>query len=241
MSFETILQANNRSSKIKNHRLRWLLTPALSNFESPPSKTWGVTDDDYQNCDFSHLRLYMSYDEHDIRVIRQVLRGDRDAYADIVERYKNPIYNLAVRLTGSLSDAEDLAQDAFIRIYEILDRFDDSKRFFPWMYTVALNVIRNDVKKKRSFVFRMQTGDVSDKWLKDTDTPEKSVSDNQQQKILSRCILKLPITQKEAVVLRYYQNLAFEEIAEIQACSVSAAKMRVYRGVEQLNRLMQSP
>ena len=183
----------------------------------------------------------MNYDERDIRVIRQVLRGDRDAYADIVERYKNPIYNLAVRLTGSLSDAEDLAQDAFIRIYEILDRFDDSKRFFPWMYTVALNVIRNDVKKKRSFVFRMQTGDVSDKWLKDTDTPEKSVSDNQQQKILSRCILKLPITQKEAVVLRYYQNLAFEEIAEIQACSVSAAKMRVYRGLEQLNHLMQSP
>ena len=100
----------------------------------------------------------MNYDDRDIRVIRQVLRGDRDAYADIVERYKSPIYNLAVRLTGSLSDAEDLAQDAFIRIYEILDRFDDSKRFFPWMYTVALNVIRNDVKKKRSICFSNANG-----------------------------------------------------------------------------------
>jgi RNA polymerase sigma-70 factor (ECF subfamily) len=183
----------------------------------------------------------MNHNERDIRVIRQVLRGNRDAYADIVERYKSPIYNLAVRLTGSLSEAEDLAQDVFIRVYEILDRFDDSKRFFPWMYTVALNVIRNHIKKKRSIFLRFQTNTVADKWHKDTNTPEKSVSDSQQHERLARYILKLPILQKEAIVLRYYQSLAFEEIAEIQACSVSAAKMRVYRGLEQLNRLLQSP
>ena len=188
------------------------------------------------------LRSYAIY-EVGIRPARHrndFLRGDREAYADIVERYKSPIYNLAARLTGSQSDAEDLAQDVFIRVYETLDRFDVTKRFFPWMYTVALNVIRNDLKKKRSIFFRIQTENDTNKWLKNTNTPEKSVSDNQQQKKLARCILKLPITQKEAVVLRYHQNLTFEEIAEIQTCSVSAAKMRVYRGLEKLNRLMKS-
>ena len=183
----------------------------------------------------------MKYDERDIGVIRQVLQGERDAYADIVERYKNPIYNLAVRLTGNLSDAEDLAQDVFIRVYENLDRFDITKRFFPWMYTVALNVIRNYNTKNKPKLMRFQKDNYSDKWLKHTDTPEKSVSENQQQKKLARCILKLPTIQKEAVVLRYYQGLTFEEIAEVRSCSLSAAKMRVYRGLEQLNRLMQSP
>lgn len=195
----------------------------------------------FLNCDFSIPWLYMKHDERDIQVVRQVLRGNRDAYADIVERYKSPVYNLAVRLTGSLSEAEDLAQEVFIRVYETLDRFDDSKRFFPWMYTVALNVIRNDAKKKKSIFFRIQTDNVPDKWLKDTNTPEKSVSDSQQHQRLARFVLKLPTLQKEAIVLRYYQSLAFDEIAEIQACSISAAKMRVYRGLEQLNRLMQSP
>jgi len=183
----------------------------------------------------------MNYDEHDIRVIRQVLRGDRDAYADIVERYQSPIYNLAVKLTGSLSDAEDLAQDVFLRVYESLDRFDNSKRFFPWMYTVALNVIRNYNKKNKQIFLRIQQENFTDKWLKHTETPEKNVSENQQQKKLARCILKLPIRLKEAVVLRYYQGLTFGEIAEARSCSLSAAKMRVYRGLEQLNRLMQSP
>ena len=183
----------------------------------------------------------MNYDGQDIRVIRQVLRGDRNAYADIVERYKNPIYNLAIRLTGSLADADDLAQDIFIRVYERLDRFDVTKRFFPWMYIIALNVIRNYNRKNKSIFLSLQNNNSADKWLKHTETPEKSVSENQQQKKLARCILKLPMIQKEAVVLRYHQGLTFEEIAEVRSCSLSAAKMRVYRGLELLNRLMQSP
>ena len=183
----------------------------------------------------------MNYDEHDIRVIWQVLRGDRNAYADIVERYKSPIYNLAIRLTGNLTDADDLAQDIFIRVYERLDRFDVTKRFFPWMYTVALNVIRNYNRKNKSIFLRFHNNNSEDKWLKHSETPEKNVAENQEQKKLARCILKLPIIQKEAVVLRYYQGLTFEEIAEVGSCSLSAAKMRVYRGLEQLNRLMQSP
>lgn len=180
----------------------------------------------------------MNYDEMDIRAIQRVRQGNRNAFADIVERYNSPIYNLAFRLTGCLADAEDLAQEVFIRVYESLSRFDDSRRFFPWMYTVALNVIRNYQRKKRPIFQHIQADILLAKWLKDTVTPEKNVSDVQQRKILAQCILKLSTSKKEAVVLRYYQGLTFEEIAEIQSCSISAAKMRVYRGLEKLNRLM---
>ena len=182
----------------------------------------------------------MNNDEQDIRVIKKIRHGDRNAYADIVERYKGPIYNLAVKLTGSVADADELAQDVFVRVYENLDRFDDSKRFFPWLYTVASNVIRNHLKKHRSILFRFKKANFTHEQLRDTHTPEKSVSDIQQQKKLSQCILKLPTIQKEAVVLRYYQELSFEEIAEIQSCSVAAAKMRVYRALEQLNSFMKN-
>lgn len=182
----------------------------------------------------------MNSDEMDIRVIKNIRTGDRDAYADIVESYKGLIYNLAFRMTGSLSDAEDLAQDVFIRVFETLDRFDDSKRFFPWMYMIALNLIRNHLKRNKPILLRFKKERFTDESLKHIDTPEKSVSEKQQRRNLDRRILGLPLKKREAIVLRYYQGLPFEEIAEIQSCSVSAAKMRVYRSLKQLKRLMNS-
>ena len=180
----------------------------------------------------------MINDEQDIRAIAKIRQGNPDAYADIVERYKNLIYNLVSKITGNLFEAEDIAQDVFIHIYKNLNHYDETKRFFPWMYTVALNVIRNHHYKKTPLVLSSEQKGLADKWLKHSDTPEKTVAIAQQQRILARCILDIPIKQREAIVLRYYQGMSFEEIAEIQSCSVSAAKMRVYRCLELLKRLM---
>ena len=180
----------------------------------------------------------MNSDEKDIRAIEKIRQGDRDAYSDIVKKYKGLIYNLVIKITGNLFEAEDITQDVFIQIYKNLNRYDETKRFFPWMYTVALNVIRNKQSKKTPLILSSEQEALADGWLKHSDTPEKTVAVAQQQMILARCILDLPIKQREAIVLRYYQGLAFEEIAEIQSCSVSAAKMRVYRCLEQLKHLM---
>lgn len=181
----------------------------------------------------------MNSDDQDIRIVRQIRRGDKDAYAAIVEKYKNRIYALAVRLTGSPSDAEDLAQEVFLHIFEKQHAFDETRRFYPWMYTLALNVIRNHLKKNRAIFSRIDRRYDAEHQSKVAVTAEDSFSIAQQQNKLARCILRLPAMQKEAVILRYYQELSFEDISEIQACSISAAKMRVYRGLEKLNRLMQ--
>ena len=178
----------------------------------------------------------MNSDEQDIRAIAKIRQGDRNAFSDIVDKYKGLIYNLVTKITGNSLEAEDITQDVFIQIYKNLNRYDVTKRFFPWMYTVALNVIRNKQTKRTPLVLSSEQEGLADKWLKYLDTPEKTVAIAQQQMILARCILDLPIKQREAIVLRYYQGLAFEEIAEIQSCSVSAAKMRVYRCLEQLKR-----
>ena len=180
----------------------------------------------------------MNSDEQDIRAIAQIRQGDRDAYSDIVKKYKGLIYNLVIKITGNLSEAEDITQDVFVQIYKNLNRYDETKRFFPWMYTVALNVIRNKQNKKAPVILSSEQEALADQWLQHSETPEKTVSIAQQQMILARCILDLPMKQREAIVLRYYQGLAFEEIAEIQSCSVSAAKMRVYRCLEHLKNLM---
>jgi RNA polymerase sigma-70 factor (ECF subfamily) len=108
------------------------------------------------------------------------------------------------------------------------------------MYTVALNLIRNHQRKKKPLILYSDPERVADERLNHSETPEKKFLIIQQQRILARFILDLRMNYREAIVLRFYQDLAFEEIAEIQSCSVSAAKMRVYRSLERLKDLMQN-
>jgi RNA polymerase sigma-70 factor (ECF subfamily) len=164
-------------------------------------------------------------------VIRQVQNGEQQAYTLLVEKYKGPLFNLAYRMTGNYQDAEDLAQEAFVKAYLSLRRFNRKKRFFPWLYTICLNLIRNHLKKER------KNSAIEDASVEDSPTPEQAVLRQEEAEKLAHCVRKLPLDLREAVILRYYQELSFADISETLGISLSAAKMRVYRGLERLREL----
>ena len=165
--------------------------------------------------------------------IKSVLNGDRDKFALFVDKYKGPVYNLVYRLTGSRHDAEDLAQETFIKAYKSLNSFKTKKKFFPWLYTIAINLTRNHLRKKKPLLVEN-----FDHLQTDKNNPEQAVSKQQQAEALAGYIQRLPVSLREAVILRYYFYLSFEEIARILCISLSAAKMRVYRGLKKLEYLM---
>lgn len=175
--------------------------------------------------------------EKESKIIQRILCGDHEAYARLIDEYKAPVYNLVLKLIDNREHAEDLAQEIFIRAFEALDRFDIRKRFFPWLYTIALNIIRNHNKKKKPLLMRNIETLLGSRRAAAAQNPEHMVQSKQASQILSRCIRKLPLAQKEAVVLRYYQELTFEDIAEIQNVNISTAKMRVYRALKHLSRM----
>jgi len=84
------------------------------------------------------------------QVIAAILAGDVDAYAVLVNRYQQPIFNLVFRMTSSYADAADLTQESFIKAYEQLYRFRLGQKFFPWLYTIALNQTRNLLRKNKA-------------------------------------------------------------------------------------------
>ena len=173
-------------------------------------------------------------------IVASVLRGEREAYALLVEAYKTQIFNLAYRMTGSYEDARDLAQETFVRAYVNLKKFNREKRFFTWLYTIGLNLIRNHLKKKGRDLSRETTDRTfSEAGIRDGDRMERDVIRWQEIHRLNICLQKLPAELRESVVLRFYQDLSFEEIATISGASVSAVKMRVYRGLSRLKRLME--
>ena len=185
---------------------------------------------------FSLWRLYM-HSKQNRRIIREVLQGRTEAFARLVDHYKQPVFNLAYRMTGSRQDAEDLSQETFLKAFLGLKRFDLQRRFFPWLFTIAVNTVRNHLKKTASNPTAPSAAGMPDLLSGSAGNPEKRLTDKQQRIQISDALQQLPIEQREAVVLRYYQDLAFDDIAVVCDVTLSTAKMRVYRGIQHLARI----
>jgi RNA polymerase sigma-70 factor (ECF subfamily) len=167
-------------------------------------------------------------------IIARVLRGDRQAYAMLVDAYKSPIYNLAYRMTGSSDDADDLTQETFIRAYQYLWRYDMHRKFFTWLYTLALNLIRSHLRKKNKY--NKSSEELSAHLLSDKNSsPETDLIETQEIGVYLLCLEE---ESRALLIMKYMQELSFEEITQITGKSLSAVKMSVYRGLEKLKELL---
>ncbi|MEW6264528.1 MAG: RNA polymerase sigma factor [Thermodesulfobacteriota bacterium] len=170
-------------------------------------------------------------------IIRRVKGGDREAFSLLVEEYKAPVFNLAIQMTGRYEDADDLAQDTFLKAYVSLWFFEEGRRFFPWLYTIALNLIRNHLKRQRRF---RQTDYRDFTHIPDlAQGAEERIARHQEAAMMRSNLARLPLSLREAVLLRYGQGLTFEQAADVLGISIGATKMRVLRGLEQMRRLME--
>ena len=171
--------------------------------------------------------------KNEAEIVARVLKGDKQAYALLVDEYKSPIYNLAYRMTGNIEDADDLTQETFIRAYQYLWRYDTSKKFFTWLYTLALNLIRNHFKKNK---YNKSSEELSANLLADKNpSPETELIETQE---ISVYLLRLEDESRALLIMKFHQGLTFEEIAQITGKSISAVKMRIYRGLEKLKELL---
>ena len=179
----------------------------------------------------------------DAILVRRVLSGEREAYALLVERHGSAVRNLAWRMTGSPDEAGDLAQEIFLRAYSSLAGYDLKRPFFSWLYTLALNLIRSHLRaRKRDFLAKAK--ELNEELGKaalageDVQGPEGRLEALQDAVLVRKGVLALPDKLREALVLRFYMDLSFEETAQVLRVSVSAAKMRVYRGLDRLRELI---
>ena len=171
-------------------------------------------------------------------IIVRVLAGDREAFAELVDAYKGPVFRLAFRMTGNERDADDLSQETFLRAYLSLGRFRTSERFFPWLYTVCLNVIRNHLRKVKA-VPEAESG----KGVPEAEDPRGNPADEaigrERSRRLQGYLLKLPPPVRETLVLRFFEGMSFEDVAALTGDSLGGTKMKVYRGLEKIRVMME--
>jgi RNA polymerase sigma-70 factor (ECF subfamily) len=166
-------------------------------------------------------------------IVIRILKGEKQAYTLLIDEYKTHVYNLAYRMTGNPEDADDLTQETFIRAYQYLWRYDRRRKFFTWLYTLALNLIRNHLKKDKNNKISevLSTHLSNDEEL----SPESKLVEAQE---INFCLLLLDDESRAMVIMRFYQGLSFEEISGITGKSLSAVKMNIYRSMEKLKELM---
>lgn len=170
-------------------------------------------------------------------------KEDVGAFNEIVFRYKDKAVNFLFRYTGSRDDAEDLAQDTFIKVYRSKHLYKEIAKFSTWFYTIALNTAKTNLKKKS----RMNTMSISDFDpendkdfdLKDTAiTPEESANASIENFYIQQAINSLDEDFRKIIILRDIEDLDYEEIVEITGLPMGTVKSRINRGREKLKKLL---
>ena len=182
----------------------------------------------------------------DAEVVHRVLAGEVDAYQILVDRYYDRYARYAVRMVGNREDAEEALQDAFLRAYRALGRYQEQERFAAWLLrilvnqcrTAAVRRTRRDHRFPATAALALDAGTL----LVDGDDPLAAAHPAERAELreeLERALARLPADQREALLLKYTEELSYEEIAELTGAGTSALKMRVKRACARLRELLQ--
>ncbi|MBI2901948.1 MAG: RNA polymerase sigma factor [Planctomycetes bacterium] len=172
----------------------------------------------------------------DTLLIRKCLDGDVSAYSELVDRYSARIVNLAYMMIGNRHDAEDIAQEGFIRAYRGLGKFQQKAKFSSWLYQITLNLCKDYLKAKARTVKSL---DDEQLMAMDPGTPEhasRRLLENELSEIMRVSIGKLPVPYRETFVLRHLQGLDYDEVSSITGVPADTVRVRAYRARELLRQ-----
>lgn len=169
-------------------------------------------------------------------LVENVLNGDPESFAPVVRAYTPPLYNLAFKMTGGGERAAEAVQETFFRAYRDLGKYDGRARVLSWLYGICVNVCYDAGKRqKRARDREAPIGDGSGEGLADPGpSAEETLARRQEEGHLRGCLRRLPETLRAALLLRYQEELPVGEVAAQLKIGVSAAKMRIQRGLEML-------
>ena len=175
--------------------------------------------------------------------VEQARAGEIEAFSKLIEAYQNPVYNLTYRMLGNADEAEEAAQETFLRVYTRLDRYDPAYKFSTWVLSIASHYCIDRLRKRRitwlsldeplPALFAPQLSSTSP-------GPESSAIEGDRQTLVHALLDTLEPDYRAAVVLRYWYDMSYEEIAETMETTVSAIKSRLFRARKTLAAAAQS-
>ncbi|WP_028976890.1 RNA polymerase sigma factor SigW [Sporolactobacillus terrae] len=183
-------------------------------------------------------------DQTEKRLIKKVKKRDHQAFALLVERYKNSVFAICLRMVGQVQEAEDLSQEAFIRAYNHIDQYDQERKFSTWLFRIATNLSIDFLRRRKNTVSLDASVPGTEELTLNAilpdegEHPEERILRKETEAFVQHEIDKLPEKYRSAVVLKYIEDLSLKEISEIMEIPVGTVKTRIHRGREMLRKNM---
>ena len=182
----------------------------------------------------------------DAALMLRVKQGDSAAFAQLVDKYRQPILNFSQRLLHDATEAEDMAQNVFIQVYKAADRYRVSSKFSTWLFTIARNLCLNEIRRRSRHPADSLDASQSDPENqvppqfedKRTFSPPEALLQGELQQKIENALASLPENQRMAILLCRQDELSYEDISEVLGCTVSATKSLIHRGRETLKGLL---
>jgi RNA polymerase sigma-70 factor (ECF subfamily) len=180
----------------------------------------------------------------DAALMLRVKQGDWDAFAELVDKYKQPVMNLVFRMLHDAAEAEDLAQVVFLQVYKSANRYEASSKFSTWMFTIARNLCLNEIRRRSRHPadsLDASHPEHDDQPLqqfedKSTFSPPEGLLQSELEEKIEQALAELPENQRTAILLCRGDELSYEDIAKVLGCSLSATKSLIHRGRETLKQ-----
>jgi RNA polymerase sigma-70 factor, ECF subfamily len=178
--------------------------------------------------------------------IKQVLKGDQNAYGEIVELFKDKVFQICYRMLGNHHEAEDIAQEAFIRAFINIHSFKQERKFSTWLYRIATNLCIDRLRKKKPDYYLDAEVSGTDgltlySQIPSTDRlPDTEVENMDLQDAIQKAISALPEKYRSVIVLKYVEELSLNEISEIMDLPLGTVKTRIHRGREALRKQLRN-
>lgn len=165
--------------------------------------------------------------ERDLALMRLIAGGEESAMRELIERHQNRVYGTIVRMLGSEREAEDLAQQVFVRVWKSAGRYQPSAKFTTWLYTIVRNLVFNESRRRS----RADRSDPVDDEIRDEQqkTPSAEMLDTEKFAAIQAAIDALPEQQRMAIVLRRYEEMPYEEMAVVLKQTVPGVKSLLFR------------
>jgi RNA polymerase sigma-70 factor (ECF subfamily) len=170
----------------------------------------------------------------DQHYIDKILRGDTNAFTALVDRYKDMIFSLSLKMVKNREEAEEVAQDTFIKIFNSLSKFKGDSKFSTWIYKIAYNTCLDRLKKNKKENLNISIDEFSAHLIKTMDNALSALEDKERKQKIQNCLNLLPGDENFLLTLFYFEEQSLEEIGKIMSINANNVKVKLFRSRQKL-------
>jgi len=175
----------------------------------------------------------------DLELVEQVRNGKRQAFTELMRKYQERIYWTVRRIVGDHSEADDVTQEAFVRAFLGLGDFRGDSSFYTWLYRIAVNLSLNALRK-RQVVEYLRESEIVNRLFPQLDDPGRRLEEKELETNIERAVARLPEKQKAVFVMRFYDEMSYEEIARVLKTSVGGLKANYFHALKKVQEYLKN-